>query len=29
VGGKPEIKDYFALFDYDIDAFFNAMKGKK
>ncbi len=29
VGGKPEIKDYFALFDYDIDAFVNAMKGKK
>jgi zinc/manganese transport system substrate-binding protein len=29
VGGKPEIKDYFALFDYDIDAFVNGMKGKK
>ncbi len=29
VGGKPEIKDYFSLFDYDIDAFVNAMKGKK
>jgi zinc/manganese transport system substrate-binding protein len=29
VGGVPEIKDYFALFDYDINAFVNAMKGKK
>jgi len=29
VGGVPEIKDYFSLFDYDIDAFVNAMKGKK
>jgi zinc/manganese transport system substrate-binding protein len=29
VGGKPEIKDYFALFDYDIDAFVNSMKAKK
>jgi zinc/manganese transport system substrate-binding protein len=29
VGGTPQIKDYFALFDYDIDAFVNAMKGKK
>lgn len=29
VGGRPEIKDYFALFDYDIDAFVNAMKEKK
>jgi ABC-type Zn uptake system ZnuABC Zn-binding protein ZnuA len=29
VGGKPEIKDYFSLFDYDIDAFVNAMKNKK
>jgi len=29
VGGKSEIKDYFALFDYDIDAFVNSMKGKK
>ncbi len=28
VGGVPEIKDYFALFDYDIDAFVKAMKGK-
>ena len=28
VGGVPEIKDYFALFDYDIDAFVSAMKGK-
>ena len=29
VGGVPQIKDYFALFDTDIDAFVNAMKGKK
>ena len=29
VGGLPAIKDYFSLFDYDIDAFVNAMKGKK
>lgn len=29
VGGIPAIKDYFALFDTDIDAFVNAMKGKK
>ena len=31
VGGKPEIKDYFDLFDYDIDQFVSAMKmtGKK
>ena len=29
VGGKPEIKDYFSLFDYDIDAFVNTMKNKK
>jgi zinc/manganese transport system substrate-binding protein len=29
VGGIPEIKDYFGLFDYDIDAFVAAMKGKK
>src|ERR1700693_672140 len=34
VGGKPEIKDYFSLFDYDHDAFVNApsanpMKKKK
>ncbi|OLD65623.1 MAG: hypothetical protein AUI52_06740 [Acidobacteria bacterium 13_1_40CM_2_68_10] len=28
VGGLPEIQDYFALFDYDIDAFVSAMKGK-
>ena len=28
VGGLPEIKDYFALFDHDIDAFDGAMKGK-
>ena len=28
VGGVPEIKDYFALFDYNIDAFVAAMKGK-
>jgi zinc/manganese transport system substrate-binding protein len=29
VGGIPQIKDYFGLFDYDLDAFVNAMKGKK
>lgn len=29
VGGVPEIKDYFSLFDYDINAFVSAMKGKK
>jgi zinc/manganese transport system substrate-binding protein len=29
VGGTPEIKDYFALFDRNIDAFVNAMKGSK
>jgi zinc/manganese transport system substrate-binding protein len=29
VGGIPEIKDYFALFDYDLNAFVNAMKAKK
>lgn len=29
VGGVPAIKDYFDLFDHDIDAFVNAMKGKK
>jgi zinc/manganese transport system substrate-binding protein len=29
VGGTREIKDYFALFDDDIDAFVGAMKGKK
>jgi ABC-type Zn uptake system ZnuABC Zn-binding protein ZnuA len=28
VGGKPEIKDYFALFDTNIDAFVAAMKGR-
>jgi zinc/manganese transport system substrate-binding protein len=28
VGGVPEIKDYFGLFDYNIDAFVNTMKGK-
>jgi len=28
VGGLPEIKDYFSLFDYDINAFVNAMKKK-
>jgi zinc/manganese transport system substrate-binding protein len=28
VGGVPAIKDYFGLFDYDIDAFVSAMKGK-
>jgi len=29
VGGTPAIKDYFALFDTDIDTFLSAMKGKK
>jgi zinc/manganese transport system substrate-binding protein len=29
VGGIPEIKDYFSLFDYDLNAFVNAIKGKK
>jgi len=29
VGGTPAIKDYFALFDTDVDAFVAAMKGKK
>jgi ABC-type Zn uptake system ZnuABC Zn-binding protein ZnuA len=29
VGGAPEIKDYFSLFDYDINAFVSAMKGTK
>jgi len=29
VGGVPAIKDYFDLFDYDIDALVAAMKGKK
>ena len=29
VGGIPEIKDYFSLFDHNIDAFVNAVKGKK
>ena len=29
VGGVPEIKDYFGLFDHDIDAFVGGMKGKK
>jgi zinc/manganese transport system substrate-binding protein len=29
VGGTAEIKDYFGLFDHDIDAFVNAMKGSK
>jgi len=29
VGGAPEIKDYFSLFDYDINAFVGAMKGTK
>jgi len=28
VGGLPDIKDYFGLFDHDIDAFVAAMKGK-
>src|SRR6266542_3283484 len=29
VGGTPDIKDYFSLFDHDINAFVDAMKGKK
>jgi zinc/manganese transport system substrate-binding protein len=29
VGGIPAIKDYFSLFDVDIEAFVNVMKGKK
>ncbi len=29
VGGISQIKDYFSLFDHDIDAFVNAMKGEK
>jgi zinc/manganese transport system substrate-binding protein len=29
VGGTPAIKDYFSLFDTDVDAFVAAMKGKK
>jgi ABC-type Zn uptake system ZnuABC Zn-binding protein ZnuA len=27
VGGLPEIKDYFGLFDYDVDALVKALKG--
>jgi len=29
VGGTPAIKDYFALFDTDVDALVNALRGKK
>ena len=29
VGGIPEIRDYFSLFDYDVSAFVKAMKGKR
>ena len=29
VGGAPDIKDYFALFDHNVDTFVKAMKGKK
>lgn len=29
VGGVPAIKDYFSLFDTDVDAFLAGMKGKK
>ncbi len=29
VGGVPDIKDYFSLFDYDINSFINGMKAKK
>ena len=28
VGGTPEIKDYFSLFDHDINLLVSAMKGK-
>jgi len=28
VGGIPELKDYFDVFDHNVDAFVNAMKGK-
>jgi zinc/manganese transport system substrate-binding protein len=29
VGGTPAIKDYFSLFDVDVDALVSALKGKK
>jgi zinc/manganese transport system substrate-binding protein len=29
VGGIPAIKDYFSLFDHDVDAFVNAMRDRK
>lgn len=29
VGGLPAIKDYLSLFDHDLQAFVNAMKGRK
>jgi hypothetical protein len=29
VGGLPEIKDYFTLFDHDLDAIAAAMGGTK
>lgn len=29
VGGEPEIKDYFSLFDYDLALFVKAMQAKK
>jgi ABC-type Zn uptake system ZnuABC Zn-binding protein ZnuA len=29
VGGIPEIKDYIGLFDYDVNAFVGAMRGKQ
>jgi ABC-type Zn uptake system ZnuABC Zn-binding protein ZnuA len=29
VGGTPAIKDYFSLFDSDINAVVNALKAKK
>jgi zinc/manganese transport system substrate-binding protein len=29
VGGIPEIKDYFSLFDHDVGAFVNAMRERK
>ena len=29
VGGAPDIKDYFSLFDHNVNALVNAMKGKR
>ncbi|HRC85833.1 MAG TPA: peptidase dimerization domain-containing protein, partial [Thermoanaerobaculia bacterium] len=28
VGGLPEIRDYFSLFDHNVEAFVTAMKGR-